>query len=69
MRSNVFLRGLLFLSMFFGGGTAWLYAATPEMIMRNAVPTIVGIDARLIAAAITIIGLGGILTVLAQPRQ
>ncbi len=69
MRSSVFLKGLLFLSMFLGGATAWLYAATPAMIMDNTIPMILGIDARLIAAAITIMGLGGILNLLAQPHR
>ena len=55
--------------MFLGGATAWLYAATPAMIMDNTIPMILGIDARLIAAAITIMGLGGILNLLAQPHR
>lgn len=68
MKISILLRGLLFFSMFSCGAVAWLYAATPELVMRNAVPMVWGIDTRLIAAAITIIGLGGILTTVARSR-
>lgn len=67
MKISVLLKGLLFFSMFSIGAVVWFYAATPEMVMRNAVPIIWGIDARLIAATITIIGLGGVLAIVAKP--